>query len=140
MLEIGCGEGFFLRALPTGPWWRMGVEINGPPSVADDVDEFFRTMSEAREALLEEFPVDAVVLIHVIEHLDADALRELEQLVVELLAADGVLYIVTNGTAPIEVAIFKSAFKPSDTFILLFEGKGSKSGRFVPNAQTRNCR
>ncbi len=64
LLDVGCGDGTFLRTMIDGGWQASGVEKYPGPARMDDV-----TMHESLEQAATSAPYDCITLWHVLEHL-----------------------------------------------------------------------
>lgn len=90
LLDFGCGEGDFLRAVRTQGWTGCGIERSRPTAISGDL-----TVVTSLEELGGQKPFDCTTFWHVLEHLDdpIGTLRELRG----YLAPDGlVLAAVPN--------------------------------------------
>lgn len=111
-LDVGCGNGRFLKALELRGLARSdlyGLELD-PQVVAGLVDEGYRVACERVEQC-ESIPaghMDLITMFHVIEHVDdpAAVLRKLAS----CLAPGGVLAIETPNLDSLDARMFESGF------------------------------
>jgi SAM-dependent methyltransferase len=108
LLEIGCSYGFFLAAARQRGWRVVGVELSSAAAAyartEQGLDVRFGTLDQPD--LSRDGPFDAIVLLHVLEHL-LDPVAALE-VIRRLLAPNGIAYIATPNLSSLEYRLLRS--------------------------------
>lgn len=105
LVDIGCGQGFFLELLKVNSIKGIGVDTD-PKLVAVCSEKGLEAYVDEGKTYLEkqsEESIDAVFLAHVIEHLTLSEKIEFLKLCYEKLKKDGVLIIETPNTTSVYV-------------------------------------
>jgi 2-polyprenyl-3-methyl-5-hydroxy-6-metoxy-1,4-benzoquinol methylase len=140
VLDIGCGNGHFLRALlKYGSYELHGLEIPGPAAQRTaEIAEINLKIGAIADGDYEKGSFDGITLFHVFEHL-TDPRRTLE-IISSLLKDGGILALSFPNIVSIQSRIFKGAwfhldpprhtqfFAPTD-FINLMDDMGFKKIR-----------
>jgi SAM-dependent methyltransferase len=101
ILDVGCGNGFFLRTLEGGPWERYAMDVKWH-GTADFPGNFYEGRFDHQAPPLAE--LDAITLWHVFEHF-YDPQKALEN-AAKLLGPGGVLFLAIPDLKNIERHIF----------------------------------
>ncbi|HPA06597.1 MAG TPA: class I SAM-dependent methyltransferase [Candidatus Hydrogenedentes bacterium] len=108
VLDVGCGNGGFLRALHAlGSFELHGVELPGPAADRTSRHPFIRLKTGTLEA--SDFPaasLDAVTLFHVLEHLDNP--RAVLDMAVHFLRPGGFLMISFPNIDSLQARLFRA--------------------------------
>jgi 2-polyprenyl-3-methyl-5-hydroxy-6-metoxy-1,4-benzoquinol methylase len=107
ILDVGCGAGFFLQALPEKSWLRYGVEIGHEATIAAahalGKEHIFKgTLIESK---FEKASFDVVTFWSALEHTNEPRSNLLEAR--RILKPDGTIIIQVPNTASYQAKIFK---------------------------------
>jgi hypothetical protein len=98
LLDVGCGEGEFMRAAASAGWDTAGVEVDGAPG--PNTQKVYRSVEQAaREA-----PFRCITLWHVMEHM-ADPPENLRSLR-SMLTSDGILLVAVPDFGGLQARLF----------------------------------
>lgn len=110
VLDVGCGDGAFLRRMKAAGWTVVGIEPDAKAAARLEAQDGFPVYTSLEELTLHiKVAFDLVVLSHVIEHL-IDPVASLVDLR-SRLTAKGEILLATPNAKSLGAYIFRSAWR-----------------------------
>jgi 2-polyprenyl-3-methyl-5-hydroxy-6-metoxy-1,4-benzoquinol methylase len=122
VLDLGCGNGYFLDLLKDRGVFGEGVDLNSSCVEACRSKGHLVVQAEAIDFLQRnDESYDAILSSHLIEHLNPESAKLLIELSVKLLKPNGTLLIITPN--PIDIKVITETFWLDPTHVRPYPGQ-----------------